>query len=96
MDQLQPLELNNHAADTLEAFIGQFNDMIKDSDRMADTINHLNAKLEDYHHHKNRAEGYANQIVDMEKEIGDLQDELEELKGILLTAEKVAHAKMKL
>ena len=96
MDQLQPLELNNDAANSLEHFIKLFNKMILESDQMADTINHLNAKLEDYHHHKNRAEGYANQIVDMEKEIGELQEELEDLKGILLTAEKVAHAKMKL
>ncbi len=93
---LQALELNDAAADTLEAFIGQFNDMIRDSDRMAETIIELNKKLENYHHYKNQAEGYANQIVEMEKEIGNLQDELEDLKGILLTAEKVAHAKMKL
>lgn len=96
MTELQPLELNNDAANSLEHFIGLFNAMIQDSDRMADTINHQNAKLEDYHHHKNRAEGYANQIVEMEQEIGDLQNEVEELKSILLTAEKVAHAKMKL
>ncbi|MCG9780458.1 hypothetical protein [Photobacterium damselae] len=96
MTELQPLELNNDAANSLEHFIGLFNAMIQDSDRMADTINNLNAKLEDYHHHKNRAEGYANQIVEMEQEIGDLQNEVEELKNILLTAEKVAHAKMKL
>lgn len=96
MEQLQPIELNNSAADTLESFVHLFNKMVLESDQMAETINIQNAKLEDYHHHKNRAEGYANQIVEMENEIGELQTELEDLKSILLTAEKVAHAKMKL
>lgn len=96
MEHLQPLELTNDAANSLEHFIGQFNAMTQDSDRMADTINHLNAKLEDYHHHKNRADGYANQIVEMEVEIGSLNDQVEEMKGILLVAEKVANAKLKL
>lgn len=96
MEQPQPIELNNAAADTLESFVHLFNKMVLESDQMAETINIQNAKLEDYHHHKNRAEGYANQIVEMENEIGELQTELEDLKSILLTAEKVAHAKMKL
>ncbi|WP_274014975.1 hypothetical protein [Vibrio parahaemolyticus] len=94
--ELQPLELNNQAADTLEAFLGHFNQMVEESDRMAETINQQNAKLEDYHHHKNRAEGYANQMVEMEKEIGELQETIEEMKSILVRAEKVAQAKMKL
>lgn len=96
MEQLQEIELTNLAADTLESFIGHFNKMVKDSDDMAETINHLNAKLEDYHHHKNRAEGFANQMVGMEKEIASLQDEIERLKGNLLTAEKIAVANKKL
>lgn len=96
MSQLQPLELNNTAADCLEEFVYNFNKMIQESDKMADTINYLNEKMVDYHAQKNRAEGYANQIVAMETEIGEMQNRAEKMEAIIATAEVVAKAKLKL
>lgn len=72
------------AADTLEAFIPQFNQMIQNADAMAAKINELAQERSELIQYKNQAEGYKRQNVEM-------QHTIERMQADLLLAEQNAY-----
>tara|TARA_R110002033_G_scaffold171199_1_gene218029 strand:- start:10516 stop:11400 length:885 start_codon:yes stop_codon:yes gene_type:complete len=99
--QLKQVMLTNDAANSLEAFIALFNDMIKQSELMADTINHQTnevTRLKDQASTatllKNQVDGYKRKIDADTDQINQLETRTEEMSKLLLQAEKNAHTQM--
>jgi len=99
--QLTQVMLNNDAANSLEAFIALFNNMVKESDIMAETINHLNSEMTRLKEQastatllKNQVDGYKRKIEADADQINQLETRMSEMNTVLLQAEKNAHKQM--
>ncbi len=90
MQALESLLLNNAAAESLENFIGNFNLMVQDSDRMAETINTLYQEVADLQAERMRANSLADANAKQAEMNRELQGQIVHLNELLTTARQAA------
>ncbi|ELP8149110.1 hypothetical protein QTU67_003401 [Vibrio cholerae] len=95
-DELQRLSnlevLSHYTPETLlEAFLHAHNQQTQEWNALVEENQALTLKVAELEPEAACAKDYANQIVEMEKEIGELQEENEFCKSMALKAEKIAN-----
>lgn len=97
LQRLSQLEaLSHYTPETLlEAFLHAHNQQTQEWNALVEENQALTVKVADLESLAIDAQNYANQIIEMEKEIGALQEENEFCRNMALEAEKIAKAKIK-
>lgn len=90
MQALESLLLNNTAAESLEDFIGNFNLMVQDSDRMAETINTLHQEVATLQAERLRANSLAEANALQAEMNRELQAKIVHLNELLASTDQVA------